>query len=218
METIMSTALAFPLVIIGLLLAGSIYLAFCEHLKSATATSLFMFIATLVISDVTPFMGVIAVAAYFVLGVLWSYSRFNVLHITGIEKLEEIKKSFDKGEITADKAQEMSDATRESMKLTENKERIACWILGFIPSFIYYFSRDLVIHLKELIVTRLSGMYGRISKKYAEKADSFQYNQETPEVQEDEAPKADDSIMSNAIAQVAEKISSTTFFADKEKK
>lgn len=176
MEIITSTILAFPLAVFGILLAASIFFAFCEHLKSASATSILFFIIALFVYDVSFTMSVVAVVAYLALGIAWSCVRWNSFHITTIDKLETIRKEHEEGIIKANVAQEESDKIRANMPITENKERIACWILGFIPSFIYHFSHDLVIHLRELVVTRLSGVYGRISRKYTEKANSFQYN------------------------------------------
>lgn len=171
----MSTVLAFPAMVFCGLLLVSIFFSFCEHLKSASATSILMFIVMLFVMDASMTVAIASLVGYIILGIAWSCVRWNSFHISSIDKLEDIKKQFEKGDITAEQAQNKSDVIRDSMPITENKERIACWILGFIPSFIYHFSQDLVIHIKELIVTRLSGVYGRISKKYSEKANSFQY-------------------------------------------
>ncbi|MFS1430078.1 hypothetical protein LMH73_023940 [Vibrio splendidus] len=175
MDSIIATALAFPFAVIGLLFVGSLLLAFYDHLKSASAFSIIFFVVTLLLNKVTIPVAVASAVGYFVFGVLWSRIRWKSHNINSIESLETIKKNFDDGKIDAKEAQSRSDVVRENMLLSENKERVACWILGFIPSFIYHFSNDLITHLKEFIVTHLSGMYAKITRNYSEKAESFQY-------------------------------------------
>ncbi|ELA8198534.1 hypothetical protein RGL65_002579 [Vibrio parahaemolyticus] len=97
-----------------------------------------------------------------------------------------MKESVSSGEICVSQAQSQAEKIKEQMKITSNKEKIACWILGFLPSFIYHVSDDLVAHLKELIVTKLKGVYRGISIKYQEKAEQIDFASVAPKADESE--------------------------------
>ncbi|EQM48056.1 hypothetical protein D051_0240 [Vibrio parahaemolyticus VPCR-2010] len=99
-----------------------------------------------------------------------------------IQKLEQLKERVAIGDISVPEAQSHAEKIKEQMKVSSNKEKIACWILGFLPSFIYHVSDDLVTHLKELIVTKLKGVYRGISMKYQEKAEQIDFASVAPEV------------------------------------
>ncbi|EGR5853982.1 hypothetical protein [Vibrio parahaemolyticus] len=185
METLLGF-FAMPFVIFGVLFVFSIYMAFCENLKTTAALSFFGFVLLACTSDLAWYEILGCAVGYLAFGILWSRSRYAVLNIESIQKLEQLKESVSSGEICVSQAQSQAEKIKEQMKITSNKEKIACWILGFLPSFIYHVSDDLVAHLKELIVTKLKGVYRGISIKYQEKAEQIDFASVAPKADESE--------------------------------
>lgn len=178
---------AMPFVIFGILFVFSIYMAFRENLKTTAALSFFGFVLLACTSDLAWYSILGCAIGYLALGILWSRSRYAVLNIESIQKLEQLKERVTLGEICVSEAQSHAKKIKEQMKITSNKEKIACWILGFLPSFIYHVSNDLVTHLKELIVTKLKGVYRGISIKYQEKAEQIDFTSVAPKADESES-------------------------------
>ncbi|HHF0555577.1 hypothetical protein ACXHQ0_19275 [Vibrio antiquarius] len=192
METLLGF-FAMPFVIFGILFVFSIYMAFCENLRTTAALSFIGFVLLACTSDLAWYSIVGCTIGYLSLGILWSRSRYAVLNMESIQKLEQLKERVAIGDISVPEAQSHAEKIKEQMKVTSNKEKIACWILGFLPSFIYHVSDDLVTHLKELIVTKLKGVYRGISMKYQEKAEQIDFASVAPEVDESEKCYDEDS-------------------------